>query len=149
MMQARVVGNCSNPKQQQPVGHFETPENHAYLRAANCSDHPFETVTHKVYPMDTDTLRIRWFPPENTTAEIYFVATIVSQRDKFWTGIFSHTVRHKDKQLTPGHPQCSMRRKYVITTKPSSQSSRGHILHSNNLFICNLLVVLLCAMYED
>lgn len=32
-----------------------------------------ETITHKTYPLDKDNFIIRWFPPEKTTANIYFV----------------------------------------------------------------------------
>lgn len=109
IMQARVAGNCENPAQQHPVGHFETKETSA-LMSANCpSGHQFETVTHKTYPLDKDNFIIRWFPPEKTTANIYFVATIVSGKDEFWTGIASHVIRHNAQKIPESETPCPMR----------------------------------------
>ncbi|XP_062612289.1 putative defense protein Hdd11 [Saccostrea cucullata] len=151
IMQARVIGNCKDPQQKHPVGHFEVPENHQFLRAANCSGDQFKTVTHKKYPINTDSIVINWFPPENFKAEVYFVATIVSGKNEFWTGIVSHTIRHKDKPVTPGHPQCPMRSKYrtSATSRPSPQGSTGRILHPNNLLICTLLTAILWTVYHN
>ncbi|XP_022319081.2 putative defense protein Hdd11-like [Crassostrea virginica] len=139
LMQARAVGKCEDPAQQRPLGHFEIPE-YSALMASNCSGHKFETVTHKKYPLNETYVNVRWFPPEDIKDKIYFVATIVSGKDEFWTGIVSHEVRHhKDKEMATGDFHCPMRSIYNPSTS-SKLGSAGSRHRSNHQLVIFLLV---------
>lgn len=92
----------------EPVGTFTVPQNDDFLKLMTCNNTAASAVSNKVSNHETNKT-FTWTAPTPFQGRIYFRATVVKNKENFWTNVFSSYVTYTGDTSQAPAEYCTVR----------------------------------------